>query len=90
MEQIELLGYCGVDCSVCSDFVSEKCPGCRQSIWPEGDACPPLSCCKEKAIRLCGECRQFPSEMMKEFYRESESHERAYRLMCSFQKAGHV
>ena len=88
MEYLEEIGFCGVDCSVCSDYISEKCPGCRQTEWPEGDACPPVSCCGERAIRFCGECGQFPCEMMKDFYRESESHEKAYRLMCTYQKDG--
>ena len=81
--KIDQLGYCGVDCAACPDYTGGACPGCRQSVWPEGDAGPPVRCCTERGIRLCGECRDFPCGMMADFYRESESHERAYRLMAA-------
>ena len=75
------LGYCGVICSTCSDFISSACPGCRASVWPEGDACPPVACCWERGITVCGLCDDFPCSMMVDFYDESESHRRAGELM---------
>ena len=75
------LGYCGVDCQACPDLASGACPGCRKSVWPEGDACPPVACCQGRGIEVCGMCTEFPCPMMADFYRESESHERAGRLM---------
>ncbi len=84
--QMERIGYCGVDCAPCPDYRTGTCPGCRQSSWPEGDACPPVSCCRERRIDCCGACRDFPCEMMRDFYGESESHERAYLLMTSLQQ----
>ena len=77
-----LIAYCGVNCAVCPDFLEQKCPGCRKTKWPEGDCCKPISCCKEKGIDYCGECEDFPCEMMKGFYKESKSHEEAYERMC--------
>lgn len=82
MENLESIGYCGVDCAVCPDFTGGVCPGCRKSTWPEGDACPPIPCCQEKGIDLCGRCPQFPCAMMAEFYEESDGHREAYRRMC--------
>ena len=78
-----LIAYCGVDCAACADYSGGKCPGCRQTDWPEGDACLPVGCCRRKNIDSCGECSSFPCEDMKAFYRESESHEQAYQLMKS-------
>jgi len=75
------IGYCGVDCSKCPDLAEGKCPGCRQSTWSEGDACPPVACCMEKGISCCGECPTFPCQMMVEFYEESDSHSEAYQRM---------
>ena len=75
------IAFCGVDCSVCPDLLSNKCPGCRQSEWPEGDACLPVACCGERGISCCGECGEFPCGDMKEFYEESESHRQAYERM---------
>ena len=78
-----LIAYCGVDCAACSDYQSGKCPGCRQTVWPEGDACLPVACCRDKGISCCGECPSFPCADMKAFYAESESHEQAYRRMAA-------
>ena len=82
MENLESIGYCGVDCAVCPDFTGGVCPGCRKSTWPDGDACPPIPCCQEKGIDLCGRCPRFPCAMMAEFYEESDGHREAYRRMC--------
>lgn len=75
------IGYCGVDCSVCTDFLEGKCPDCRSSIWPEGDPCAPIACCRNRGIEVCGECGDFPCRMMAEFYKESDSHREAFARM---------
>ena len=80
-ETVELIGYCGVDCAACPDYGGGVCPGCRKSTWPDGDACPPIACCREKNIDLCGRCLRFPCAMMAEFYGESEGHRKAYERM---------
>ena len=76
-----LIAFCGVDCSACPDYVQEKCPGCRDSVWPEGDACMPVACCEEKGLSSCGECPGFPCSEMESFYTESESHREAFVRM---------
>lgn len=81
MEDMDHLGYCGVDCSVCPDCLQGKCPGCRRTVWPEGDPCPPVSCCEKRGIACCGLCGDFPCGMMEGFYRESEGHRLAFRRM---------
>ena len=78
-----LIAYCGVDCSVCPDLKSGKCAGCRNTDWKEGSICLPVECCRKRGIDFCGQCEQFPCPDMKEFYRESPSHEQAYALMLS-------
>ena len=78
-----MTAYCGVDCSVCSDYTGGKCPGCRQSDWQEGNICPPVACCRKKRISCCGECPSFPCADMKAFYEESESHRHAFERMLS-------
>jgi hypothetical protein len=86
--ELNQIGFCGVDCSACPDLQNGICPGCRESVWPEGDACPPVVCCGERRIPCCGLCQEFPCSMMKEFYGESESHEQAYRRMRSLREEG--
>ena len=75
------IGYCGVDCSACPDLIEKKCPSCRESTWPEGGECPPAACCRRKSIICCGTCLEFPCKMMDGFYKESESHRKAYERM---------
>lgn len=77
-----LIAYCGVTCAPCPDHAAGKCPGCRETAWGD-DPCPPVRCCREKGIRFCGECGDFPCEMMAEFYGESEGHKEAYRHMLA-------
>jgi len=79
----DLTAYCGVDCSVCADFMEEKCPGCRKTDWQAGNTCLPVMCCRRKGISFCGECPSFPCADMGDFYTESESHKQAYALMLA-------
>ena len=81
MGVLEMIGYCGVNCAACPDLAGGKCPGCRQTVWPEGDPCPPVACCRKKGIKVCGQCPQFPCEMMAEFYEESDGHREALERM---------
>ena len=88
MESAEFIGSCGVDCSVCPDLRSEKCPGCRQTVWTEDDVCPPVACCAQRGIPFCGACTEFPCGSMAGFYEESDGHREAYRRMQAFREAG--
>ena len=80
---MELIGYCGVACSVCTDYASGACPGCRQSTWPDDDPCPPIACCQRHSIECCGQCAEFPCAMMADFYEESDSHRAAYARIAA-------
>ncbi len=77
------IAYCGVDCSVCPDRLADKCPGCRQTAWKEGNECMPVACCGKKGASFCGQCPDFPCGDMKVFYEESESHRQAYARMLA-------
>ena len=76
------LGYCGVDCFACPDYVNKKCPSCRKSDWKD-ESCMPAACCRVKAIALCAFCNGFPCQSMAEFYEESDAHRAAYMNMQS-------
>ena len=78
---MDLIAYCGVDCSVCTDYLEEKCPGCRQTEWTADDICLPVECCRKQGIEYCGQCPDFPCEAMRDFYEESDSHRLAFELM---------
>ena len=81
MSELERMGFCGVDCGVCPDYLSGKCPDCRHSEWPDGDPCMPIVCCQKKGMQCCGQCDDFPCQDMAEFYEESEGHRAAYARM---------
>ena len=75
------IAFCGVDCAACADYTEKKCPGCRETVWPEDEACMPVACCGRRGIFVCGECPVFPCAEMADFYAESESHEGALARM---------
>ena len=81
MTDIENLGYCGVDCSVCPDFTQGQCVSCRQTEWKEDNICMPVKCCRGKGISVCGQCGKFPCQDMTAFYEESDSHRQAGERM---------
>lgn len=81
-----LIAFCGVDCAACTDHQTNKCAGCRNSEWPDGDPCMPVACCERRGISLCGQCAEFPCPDMQAFYEESESHRQACRRMCAEQQ----
>lgn len=64
MTAIKKLGYCGVDCSVCSDYRQEKCPGCRKTDWTEqkylyaGEMLPEQGCCCLRTV-FCFSVRRY-------------------------------
>ncbi len=74
-------GLYGVDCFTCTDYTEGKCPSCRDTQWQENDICQPVKCCRDRKIEVCGQCGEFPCDMMKEFYEESESHREAGERM---------
>lgn len=76
-----LIAFCGVDCAVCTDYQTKKCPGCRESEWPGGELCMPMACCGRKDILFCGQCAEFSCPDMQAFYEESEGHRQAYLRM---------
>ena len=81
----ERIAYCGVSCEECSDYTQNKCPGCRQTDWSDGDECMPAACCRKQGISACGQCPAFPCADMKDFYQESESHQEAFERMKAMQ-----
>ncbi len=60
MEKI-IESRCGILCSECNYRDEVNCKGCvniAKPFW--GDICPVKSCCEEKKLSHCGECKTFP------------------------------
>lgn len=59
-----LIGYCGIYCKKCTEFISGKCDGCR--VDSEKTAviyrkCRVKPCCAENAFFTCADCTIYTS-----------------------------
>lgn len=64
---------CGILCGKCDWQKTEKCKGCTNIDNPFWGVCPVKSCCEEKTLQHCGECKEFPCTRLNEFaYAEKE------------------
>lgn len=57
---------CGVFCAACESFLGGGCPGC---IAAEKE-CAVTACAKQKGRRFCGECGEFPCEILMEYEKQ--------------------
>lgn len=56
---------CGVLCNSCEKKEAGICKGCpamEKPFW--GGECKVKSCCEEQNFNHCGECSQFPCEVL--------------------------
>lgn len=56
---------CGVCCDSCERKESVNCRGClnmEKPFW--GGECSVKTCCEGKKLNHCGECPEFPCEML--------------------------
>ena len=59
---------CGLCCSSCEFKETEGCRGCIETNGhPFHGECRLAQCSIEKKIRYCGECKDFPCELLKAF-----------------------
>lgn len=65
-DQIE--SRCGILCSECAYREQMDCKGCihiQKPFW--GDSCPVKSCCEGKSQEHCGNCGNFPCDLLNQF-----------------------
>lgn len=56
---------CGVCCNSCKRKEAVNCKGClfmSKPFW--GGECKVKSCCENQHLNHCGECAEFPCEML--------------------------
>lgn len=59
---------CGIQCGECGFRESAGCKGCvniDKPFW--GEKCEVKSCCEGKKLAHCGECKDFPCELLNSF-----------------------
>ena len=65
---------CGILCDECSYKEKVGCKGCvhiEKPFW--GDACPVKDCCESKKHTHCGQCDDFPCDLLHAFaYHEEQ------------------
>ncbi|MBS6954142.1 MAG: DUF3795 domain-containing protein [Enterocloster asparagiformis] len=78
---------CGLLCSECSYKEQVGCKGCvniEKPFW--GESCPVKSCSETKGYKHCGQCKDFPCALVKQFaYDEKRGFEQS-KLLFSFSK----
>ncbi len=59
---------CGILCSECTYREQMGCKGCTEIDKPFwADACPVKSCSESKKCEHCGQCGDFPCDLLKQF-----------------------
>lgn len=56
---------CGIACNSCEGKEQVHCSGCLNMKLPFwGGECGVKSCCEGRSLNHCGECEEFPCEML--------------------------
>jgi len=72
---------CGILCNQCEYREKVNCGGCvtiTKPFW--GDACPVKSCCEENEHKHCGECNDFPCDLLNQFAYDKEQGDDGKRI----------
>lgn len=72
---------CGILCSECEYKKQVNCKGCiniEKPFWD--DSCPIKSCCESNDKEHCGQCNQFPCELLKTFAYDKEQGDDGKRI----------
>ncbi len=72
---------CGLLCSECTYREPTNCVGCvhmEKPFW--GDRCPVKACCEAKQHMHCGQCEEFPCDLLKDFAYDKEQGDNGSRI----------
>lgn len=72
---------CGLLCSECEYREQMNCGGCvliDKPFW--GESCPVKSCCESKNHEHCGQCKDFPCEILHKFAYDMEEGDNGKRI----------
>ena len=59
---------CGLNCAECGYREKMNCGGCIATMGqPFHGICPVAQCCQEKELVHCGQCGEFPCELLKQY-----------------------
>lgn len=70
-QEILLTTYCGLDCHHCDWKEPCHCEGCVSTqgmpFHAKEEPCPVAACALKKGISFCGDCGEFPCQLLKEY-----------------------
>ncbi|MCF2672199.1 DUF3795 domain-containing protein [Fusobacterium varium] len=72
---------CGILCEECHYKEEVDCKGCvniDKPFW--GESCPVKSCCENKSLSHCGQCKLFPCELLIQFAYDEEQGDGGKRI----------
>ena len=72
---------CGILCSECTYKESMGCLGCVNIENPFWGECQVKKCCEEKSLNHCGECPEFPCELLNSFAYDKEQGDDGKRIL---------
>ena len=71
---------CGILCSKC-EYLEQCGGGCTKISKPFwGDSCPVKDCCEGRGHEHCGECNNFPCDLLNEFAYDKEQGDEGKRI----------
>ena len=72
---------CGLLCSACGYREQMNCAGCvhiEKPFW--GDSCPVKACCEAKQHEHCGQCKEFPCDLLNGFAYDEKQGDNGERI----------
>ncbi len=72
---------CGILCSECEYKESMGCLGCLLIDNPFWGECPVKKCVEDKQLTHCGECENFPCELLNSFSYDKEQGDNGKRIV---------
>lgn len=79
-EKIEIESRCGIECSKCEFKDSMGCKGCVNIKNPFWGECAVKKCAEEKNLKCCGECKEFPCELLNSFAYDENQGDNGLRI----------
>lgn len=71
---------CGIECSKCEFQDIMGCKGCMNIKDPFHGPCAVKNCVESKKIECCGECDDFPCELLKSYAYDKEHGDNGARI----------
>ena len=79
-EPVKIESRCGILCSECEYECEGRTKGCVGIDKPFHGECEVKICCEEKKLEYCGECGEFPCELLKRYAFDEEQGDNGKRI----------